>query len=30
MHDARQKRPRRTKEQMDELLAAVQGVLVEG
>jgi hypothetical protein len=27
MHDARQKRSRRTKEQMDELLAAVQGVL---
>ena len=27
MHAARQKRPRRTKEQMDELLAAVQGVL---
>jgi hypothetical protein len=27
MHVARQKRSRRTKEQMDELLAAVQGVL---
>lgn len=27
MHDARQKHSRRTKEQMDELLAAVQGVL---